>query len=171
MLAAAKGGALESDTNRAKDVGSYCVIQLYSTVYEWRLRARAARCLANCLYCVGAYMYEVTLRELDAHSWTRLLSLPSSVNYLCADVECSVSVYGFLHVGRYRSKQFYESEILKGHIELGIDKVVMYGIAGSGKTSALTAERERERDRDREENNSSASARAGAYALREARKG
>ena len=50
-----------------------------------------------------------------------------------------VSVYGFLHVGRYRSKQFYESEILKGHIELGIDKVVMYGIAGSGKTSALAA--------------------------------
>ena len=28
---------------------------------------------------------------------------------------------------------------MKGHIELGIDKVVMYGIAGSGKTSALTA--------------------------------
>ena len=47
--------------------------------------------------------------------------------------------YGFLHVGRYRSKQFYESEILKGHFELGIDKVVMYGIAGSGKTSALAA--------------------------------
>ena len=46
---------------------------------------------------------------------------------------------GFLHVGRYRSKQFYESEILKGHVELGIDKVVVYGIAGSGKTSALAA--------------------------------
>ena len=28
---------------------------------------------------------------------------------------------------------------MKGHIELGIDKVVMYGIAGSGKTSALAA--------------------------------
>ena len=136
MLAAAKDGSLESDTNHAKDVGSYCVIQLYSTVYECRLCARAARCLANCLYCVGAYMYEVALRELDAHPRTRL---PGSANYLCADVECSVSVYGFLHVGRYRSKQFYESEILKGHIELGIDKVVMYGIAGSGKTSALTA--------------------------------
>ena len=133
MLAAAKGGALESDTNRAKDVGSYCVIQLYTTVYECRLRARATRCLANCLYCVRAYMYEVTLRELDAPT------LVNSVNYLCADVECSVSVYGFFHVGRYRSKQFYESEILKGHIELGIDKVVMYGIAGSGKTSALAA--------------------------------
>ena len=50
-----------------------------------------------------------------------------------------VCVCGFLHVGRYRSKQLYESEILKGHVELGIDKVVMYGIAGSGKTSALTA--------------------------------
>ena len=47
--------------------------------------------------------------------------------------------YWFLHVGRYRFKQFYESEILKGHIELCIDKVVMYGIAGSGKTSALAA--------------------------------
>ena len=48
-------------------------------------------------------------------------------------------VCGSLHAGRYRSKQFYESEILKGHVELHIDKVVMYGIAGSGKTSALAA--------------------------------
>ena len=28
---------------------------------------------------------------------------------------------------------------MKGHIELHIDKVVMYDIAGSGKTSALAA--------------------------------
>ena len=48
-------------------------------------------------------------------------------------------VCGSLHAGRYRSKQFYELEILKGHVELQIDKVVMYGIAGSGKTSALAA--------------------------------
>ena len=48
-------------------------------------------------------------------------------------------VCGSLHAGRYRSKQFYELEILKGHVELHIDKVVMYGIAGSGKTSALAA--------------------------------
>ena len=46
---------------------------------------------------------------------------------------------GSLHAGRYRSKQFYEMEILKGHVELHIDKVAMYGIAGSGKTSALAA--------------------------------
>ena len=50
-----------------------------------------------------------------------------------------VNEYCFPHAGRYHSKQFYELEILKGHIELGIDKVVMYGIAGSGKTSALAA--------------------------------
>ena len=48
-------------------------------------------------------------------------------------------VCGFPHAGRYRSKQFYELEISKGHIELHIDKVVLYGIAGSGKTSALAA--------------------------------
>ena len=42
-------------------------------------------------------------------------------------------------LGRYRAKQFYESEILKGHIKLHIDKVVVYGIAGSGKISALAA--------------------------------
>ena len=48
-------------------------------------------------------------------------------------------VCGSLHAGRYRSKQFYQLEILKGHVELHIDKVVMYGIAGSGKTSALAA--------------------------------
>ena len=48
-------------------------------------------------------------------------------------------ICGSLHAGRYRSKQFYKSEILKGHVELHIDKVVMYGIAGSGKTSALAA--------------------------------
>ena len=46
---------------------------------------------------------------------------------------------GSFHAGRYRSKQFYELEILKGHVEVHIDKVVMYGIAGSGKTSALAA--------------------------------
>ena len=48
-------------------------------------------------------------------------------------------ICGFPHAGRFRSKQIYELEILKGHVELHIDKVVLYGIAGSGKTSALAA--------------------------------
>ena len=61
------------------------------------------------------------------------ISVRSTVCGVC------VHVCGFLRAGRYRSKQFYESEILKGHVELGIDKVVIYGIAGSGKTSALAA--------------------------------
>ena len=41
--------------------------------------------------------------------------------------------------GRYRSKQIYEKEMLLGFIELNIDKVVMVGIAGSGKTCSLYA--------------------------------
>ena len=58
--------------------------------------------------------------------------------------DCFSTVYeyivcGFLHAGRYHSKQLYKLEILNGHIELGIDKVVLYGIAGSGKTSAIAA--------------------------------
>ena len=43
-----------------------------------------------------------------------------------------------LHAGRHRSKQIYAQEMKRGHIELSIDKVVMFGIAGSGKTCALT---------------------------------
>ena len=41
------------------------------------------------------------------------------------------------HAGRYRSKQIYELEMIRGYIELGIDKVVMFGIAGSGKTCTV----------------------------------
>ena len=41
--------------------------------------------------------------------------------------------------GRQRSQQIYEQEMLLGFIELGIDKVVMFGIAGSGKTCSLAA--------------------------------
>ena len=44
-----------------------------------------------------------------------------------------------IHAGRYRSKQIYELEIKRGHFDLAIDKVLMFGIAGSGKTSALAA--------------------------------
>ena len=43
----------------------------------------------------------------------------------------------FFHAGRYRSKQIYELEMIRGYIELGIDKVVMFGIAGSGKTCTV----------------------------------
>ena len=56
-----------------------------------------------------------------------------------APIFVHVHVCGFLCAGRYRSKQIYKLEILKGHVELHINKVVLYGIAGSGKTSALAA--------------------------------
>ena len=39
--------------------------------------------------------------------------------------------------GRYHSKQIYEQEMKLGHILLDLDKVLMFGIAGSGKTSTL----------------------------------
>ena len=37
---------------------------------------------------------------------------------------------------RHVSKQIYEREMQHGYIDLGIDKVVLFGIAGSGKTLA-----------------------------------
>ena len=48
-------------------------------------------------------------------------------------------MYMSIHAGRYRSKQIYELEMQRGHFDLVIDKVLMFGIAGSGKTSALAA--------------------------------
>ena len=50
---------------------------------------------------------------------------------------CCVYVYFSPRAGRYRSKQIYEQEMKRGHFELVVDKVVMYGIAGSGKTCSL----------------------------------
>ena len=44
-----------------------------------------------------------------------------------------------IHAGRYRSKQIYQLEMQRGHFDLAIDKVLMFGIAGSGKTTALAA--------------------------------
>ena len=46
-------------------------------------------------------------------------------------------VYISPRAGRYRSKQIYEQEMKRGHFELVVDKVIMYGIAGSGKTCSL----------------------------------
>ena len=51
----------------------------------------------------------------------------------------TVRVYISPRAGRYRSKQIYEQEMKRGHFELVVDKVVMYGIAGSGKTCSLNA--------------------------------
>ena len=48
-----------------------------------------------------------------------------------------IRVYITPNTGRYRSKQIYEQEMKRGHFELVIDKVVMYGIAGSGTTCSL----------------------------------
>ena len=55
-------------------------------------------------------------------------------------VKCTChKMYMSIHAGRYRSKQLYELEMQRGHFDLAIDKVLMFGIAGSGKTSALAA--------------------------------
>ena len=52
----------------------------------------------------------------------------------------TVAMYNeYVPSGRHRSKQIYEQEMLLGFIELSIDKVVMFGIAGSGKTCSLAA--------------------------------
>ena len=47
--------------------------------------------------------------------------------------------YTFHNAGRQVSKQLYEQEMQHGYIDLGIDKIVMFGIAGSGKTCSLAA--------------------------------
>ena len=44
-----------------------------------------------------------------------------------------------IHAGRYRFKEIYQLEMQRGHFDLAIDKVLLFGIAGSGKTSALAA--------------------------------
>ena len=52
----------------------------------------------------------------------------------------TVAMYNdYVPSGRQGSKQIYEKEMLLGFLELGIDKVVMFGIAGSGKSSSLAA--------------------------------
>ena len=50
---------------------------------------------------------------------------------------------GFLfvtsHAGRFRSQQIYKQEMKRGHILLDLDKLLMFGMAGSGKTCSLAA--------------------------------
>ncbi|CAI8033474.1 hypothetical protein GBAR_LOCUS18877, partial [Geodia barretti] len=41
--------------------------------------------------------------------------------------------------GRFRSKQIYKQEMKRGHIELDLDKMLLFGNAGSGKTCSLAA--------------------------------
>ncbi|CAI8042070.1 hypothetical protein GBAR_LOCUS23370 [Geodia barretti] len=41
--------------------------------------------------------------------------------------------------GRFRSKQIYEQEMKRGHIEVDLDKLLLFGTAGSGKTCSLAA--------------------------------
>ena len=43
------------------------------------------------------------------------------------------------HTGRFRSKELYEKEMKLGFIELDLDKLLMFGTAGSGKTCSLAA--------------------------------
>ena len=41
--------------------------------------------------------------------------------------------------GRFRSEQIYKQEMERGHILLDLDKLLMFGMAGSGKTCSLAA--------------------------------
>ena len=43
------------------------------------------------------------------------------------------------HAGRFRSQQIYKQEMERGHILLDLDKLLMFGMAGSGKTCSLAA--------------------------------
>ena len=45
----------------------------------------------------------------------------------------------YSHAGRFRSKQIYEQEMKLGHILLDLDKLLLFGTAGSGKTCSLAA--------------------------------
>ena len=42
------------------------------------------------------------------------------------------------HTGRFRSKLIYQQEMERGFVELDLDKVLLFGVAGSGKTSVLS---------------------------------
>ena len=57
---------------------------------------------------------------------------------------CSFNLYTFFcpppsHAGRFRSQQIYKQEMKRGHILLDLDKLLMFGMAGSGKTCSLAA--------------------------------
>ena len=43
-----------------------------------------------------------------------------------------------LSTGRFRSKMIYQQEMKRGFVELDLDKVLLFGVAGSGKTSVLS---------------------------------
>ena len=45
----------------------------------------------------------------------------------------------YSRAGRFLSKQIYEQEMKRGHIELDLDKLLLFGTAGSGKTCSLAA--------------------------------
>ena len=45
----------------------------------------------------------------------------------------------YSHAERFRSKQIYEQEMKLGHILLDLDKLLLFGTAGSGKTCSLAA--------------------------------
>ena len=45
----------------------------------------------------------------------------------------------YSNAGRFRSKQIYEQEMKLGHLVLDLDKLLLFGTAGSGKTCSLAA--------------------------------
>ena len=51
----------------------------------------------------------------------------------------NISYLSTSHAGRFRSQQIYKQEMKRGHILLDLDKLLMFGMAGSGKTCSLAA--------------------------------
>ena len=77
----------------------------------------------SCLRALDHLQQLFPTGTVDFLSW---LTLPST---------CTL----YSRAGRFRSKQIYEQEMKRGHIELDLDKTLLFGTAGSGKTCSLAA--------------------------------
>ena len=101
-------------------------------------------CVYTCIHGVGVcnIYHTVSGQHIHIYHLHNLVCNPHRfihpIYYVHVVRNVHVYMYMFcFHAGRYRSRQIYQQEMKRGHIELCIDKVVMFGIAGSGKTSAL----------------------------------
>ena len=72
------------------------------------------------------------LVALYSGTFSFLSSLPFSASVSCL-------IYMYFHAERFRSKQIYEQEMKRGHLVLDLDKLLLFGTAGSGKTCSLAA--------------------------------
>ena len=74
-----------------------------------------------------------TPMQEDSHSF---------IHYYTSVIYCLLlSPFNTLYsrAGRFRSKQIYEQEMKLGHLVLDLDKLLLFGTAGSGKTCSLAA--------------------------------